>query len=158
MIRLIDVYNGSAVRPRALEVLYELLAERPDEAAISHKRMPGLLEHVDFVNSRPHRFWYLIEAERVEDHDDTEQGAWVTVGAISATDRNEIGIAILKAHQRCGYAAQAIAQVMLQYEPLPAEAGLRSNRWLANIATRNLPSIALFEGLGGKPIQITYEL
>lgn len=151
MIRLIDVYENERPRPGAVDLLYRLLAERPSAAGISHHELPSIEQHTAFVASRPYRIWCLVEAAVAE-------GEWSLVGAVSATRQNEIGIAILKAHQRHGYAAQAITQMCLEHLPLPAVTSQRPGCWVANVAPQNEPSHALFRGLGAKVRQITYEL
>jgi hypothetical protein len=77
---------------QAAEILWKLLEERPAEANISHREMPSWSEHCSFVERYPYRSWYLIKA----------QGEFV--GAIYLTRHFEIGISILKEHQRHGYA------------------------------------------------------
>ena len=144
MITLRSVYGPE--NHADIELLYRLLLERPQEANISHRAPPPYYQHVEFVRSRPYQHWYIIEANGE------------AVGAISATKNNEIGIAILKAHQGKGYAAAAITQFLLDHRPLPAIPSQRSGRWLANVAPDNAPSHALFKRLGFKPIQITYTL
>ena len=140
-MRLVDVYESLG----AGEFLYRLLAERPSGANISHATMPSLEKHLRFVEGRPYRLWLMIES------DDGER-----LGAIYATDRNEIGIFVAAAHQRQGHAATALRLFMSEHEPLPAIASVRAGRWLANIAPGNEASIALFRGLGFAKIQETY--
>jgi RimJ/RimL family protein N-acetyltransferase len=143
MIRLVDV---DSCGEEAVAVLYQLLKERPPEASISHDALPSLEEHRAFVRSQPYRVWFLAR--------DGEQ----TVGAIYATERNEIGIAILRQHQGKGHAKAAIRQLIAQLPPLPASSSLRRGRYVANVAPDNAVSHALFRELGGKVIQWTYEL
>ena len=143
MITLRSVYEPDSA---TLLLLYNLLLERPQEANISHRAAPPYEEHIGFVWSRPYQHWYIIEA------------GGEAVGAISATKNNEIGIAILKAHQGKGYAAAAITQFLLDHRPLPAIPSQRSGRWLANVAPDNAPSHALFKRLGARHISTTYEL
>lgn len=138
-----DVYgmNGEP-HVGAVSLLYQLLAERPENANISHAKMPSLDEHHAFVRSRPYRLWYEIKygAEQV--------------GAIYATHHNEIGIAILLDQQRQGYATDAIREFVKTVEPLPVGRGA----WLANVAPKNWRSKILFEKLGSRIVQLTYEI
>lgn len=134
MIRLVDVYT----QPDALEILYELLKERPAEAAISHHAMPTFEQHRQFVTRRPYEAWYLLLGE-----------GDAVLGSIYLTKAREVGIFIFQAHQRRGYAQKAIAMLREKHP----------GRLLANVAPLNLPSIAFFEDkLGGRVVQITYEL
>ena len=115
--------------------LYGLLKERTKEMSISFK-MPTYQEHKTFVKSRPYHSWFVIY-----DGD-------VRVGTVYKTKHDEIGIQIKKEFHRRGFAEQVIP---LMYE-------LGDGRNLANINPLNEPSIALFNKLGFKLIQYTFEL
>ncbi|MFM7009598.1 MAG: GNAT family N-acetyltransferase [Betaproteobacteria bacterium] len=126
-----------SARPEAAQVLYDLLAERPGYANISHKRMPTWEEHIRFMRSNPYRSWFLIEED------------CGMVGAIYLSKQNEIGIGIFKKYQSKGYATKAVTDLRRRYP---------SERLLANVAPGNKVSQALWESLGGKLVQQTYEL
>jgi RimJ/RimL family protein N-acetyltransferase len=119
------------------QFLYDLLAERPTKANISHRKMPTFAEHKAFIASKPYAHWYIIEFHGHR------------IGATYLTAQNEIGIGVLKRHQGKAYAQQAIAELMKQH-PQP--------RYLANIAPGNDISHKLFRQLGFSHIQNTYEL
>ena len=122
-------------RPDAVQILWDLLAERPAIANISHVAMPSFEDHERFVDNHPYYEWYLIEVEGQ------------VVGAIYFTHAYEIGIAIFAQHQRKGYAKQAVYKLM-------AEHG--KQRWLANVAPGNEASKAFWRKLGFRHIQETY--
>ena len=154
MIRLIDVYKGGRVARGAVEFLYELLSERPSEANISHRDMPSIEHHRQFVIRRPYRSWLIVEAE-----DELEPSLPVLrMGAVYLTERNEVGVAILRRYQRRGIARRALIAVMRHYAPLPAIPAVRPGQFVAHVNPSNAPSIALFEGLGARHIASTYEL
>jgi RimJ/RimL family protein N-acetyltransferase len=121
----------------AARILWDLLAERPAEASISHKEMPTWTAHLSFIEHHEYRAWRFIL---------TEEGI---VGAIYLTMNNEIGIGIFKAHQRKGYGTAAIMMLMTEYGP---------KKYLANISPRNPASRRMFEKLGFKFIQETLAL
>jgi RimJ/RimL family protein N-acetyltransferase len=129
----VSVYD----RDDADEALYNLLSEREDHVNISHKAMPTWEQHCAFFESRPYKTWELILA-----------GGEI-VGACYVTKQNEIGIFIFAAHQRQGYAAEALHQLINEH---------KGERLLANIAPGNQASIALFASLGFRHIQNTYAL
>lgn len=131
-MRLVDVYTQAD----ALEILYELLKERPVEANISHRALPTFEQHRQFVTRRPYEAWYLIEEGES------------TVGATYLTKAREVGIFIFLAHQRKSYAAAGITMLREKHP----------GRLLANVAPGNQTSHALFLKLGGRVIQHTYEL
>src|SRR3989304_6456309 len=62
MITLLDVYQNGKGNPipGAVEVLYELLRERPPEANISHHQVPTFSQHELYVRSKPYRSWFLV--------------------------------------------------------------------------------------------------
>lgn len=130
----------------AIDLTWKLLLERPEEANISHSGMPSMEQHWKFVLHSPYRVWYAILNQ--------DQ---VKIGTILLTWRNEIGVAILKEHQRKGYAEAAIKQLMEMRKPADGIPGERSGHFLANVAPTNEASIALFNKLG-KVIQWTYRL
>jgi RimJ/RimL family protein N-acetyltransferase len=136
MIRLVDVYSEIAESRLATKFLYKLLEERDPVANISHREMPSFEKHTDFVDSLPYKAWYIVF---VGDE---------PVGATYLTYSDEIGIFILKAHQRKGY-GEAAVKLLMRMNP--------GKKFLANIAPGNARSIAMFEGLGFEPCQITFK-
>lgn len=140
MIKLVSVrdYYGAAA------LLYQLLQERMPEQSISHAKMPSIDDHIEFFNSRPYRYWWIIVTEG--------HG----IGAVYVTQNNEIGIGILNAYQRNGFASEAIKMVTRLVDPLPALTSLRVGQWQAHINPNNHASRAMFEKLGFIHKQVTY--
>lgn len=134
-MKLVDVYT----QPGALEILYELLKQRPTEANISHRTFPTFEQHRQFVTRRPYDAWYLVV-------DDDRAGAYI--GSVYLTNAREVGVFIFKSWQRLGYACRVISALREKHP----------GRLLANVAPENEPSHALFLKLGGRVIQHTYEL
>lgn len=145
---MMELYNVKECQPDAVEVLWDLLLERPDYANISHDGKPDRNRHVSFVLAHPYREWCLIMAEADGPADFTITQRWV--GAVYITHQNEIGIAILKRYQRQGYARQAI-DLMMQRHP--------RDHYLANVAPANHPSHRLWESFPEHAIvQLTYRI
>lgn len=134
-MKLVDVYAGGLTQ-HTIDVLYKLLAERSPEANISHREMPTLEQHRQFVTRRPYEAWYFIEAEPG------------IVGSVYLTRAREIGIFIFIKHRRRGYATVAIEALR----------GLHPGPLLANVAPGNDRSHDFFFKLGARLIQHTYEL
>lgn len=132
-MKLIDLYTV----PDAADVLWQLLHERPPEANISHRRMPTLAQHAEFIASRPYFAWYLLDI-----------GEDDFAGAVYLTSAREIGIGILKRFWGFGYGKMAV-RLLLDKHPGKA---------LANIAPRNFVSQAMFADLGFRLVQHTFEL
>lgn len=140
-VKLIDVY---AV-PYREELLYKLLKERDSTSNISHSKMPGMGDHVRFIESKPYALWFFIVVDAV-------------VGAMYLTHNNEIGIQILKEHRRKRYAIAAIKKFVEEITPLPGIPSVRAKEFCANIAPHNEPAKALFEKSGFTIRQWTYHL
>lgn len=141
MITLIDLKR---IEPKeAADLTWQLLLERPATANISHSEMPTREAHNEYVWSAPHQGWYAVL---------NAQGDFV--GTTLLTHHNEIGIAILKQHQRKGYARAAIEAIMAKHA-FDQDAN-RPRAFLANISPKNAGSIALFCGLGFEHVQQTY--
>lgn len=138
-----------------LDISWQLLKERPECANITHKAMPTREEHMAFVAAHPYRQWYVIESDVVRD----PRPHRVPVGTIYASHQNEIGIAILREHQRHGWASRAIQELIEFLPPLPGIPGARSGWWLANVSPYNQPSLDLFwRKLGCHKLQVTFQL
>ena len=130
MIELVPVSTDAG---GDLLLLYRLLSERTPEQSISHKDMPTFRDHCAFVRSKPYPYWYVI---RDYSH----------VGAVYLSKAREIGIGILREHQRKGYGRAAVLKLMDLY-PGP---------FLANINPSNDASIAFWKSLGFTLKQVTY--
>lgn len=138
-MRLVDVYKTGM----APNVLYDLLRERTgdDSINISHASLPTWDEHVAFVQSKPYAAWYLIEVHNLADN--------FMVGTVYLTHEEEVGIFLFKRFQGKGYGPQAI-RALIKRHPC--------KRYLANINPANERSIKMFERLGFRLLQQTYEL
>jgi len=143
-MKLVSVYDVE----EAPKVLYALLEERPWTTFISHERMPSYEQHVEFVESKPFRYWYLL---RIHDLGEPRY-----VGALEVTDLNEIGISVLNRYQRKGYATAAMMIFLATHKPLSAIVAKRNPRWLANIAPTNADGKRFFEKRGFSQIQETW--
>lgn len=135
-MNLCSVYDMYKKSP---EILYELLKERTEEQSISHKKMPSWEKHLVFVFRRPYQAWYLAVSE------DVEEGV---VGSVYLSRSNEVGLFLFKKYQGKGY-GEKILNLLIEKHPV--------NRIVANINPNNLRSIAFFEKMGWKQIQVTYE-
>lgn len=131
-MNLCSVYDMYKKSP---EILYELLKERTEEQSISHKKMPSWDDHLRFVFCHPYQAWYLAVLEDV-------------VGSVYLSRANEVGLFLFKKYQGKGY-GEKILNLLIEKHPV--------DRIVANINPSNLRSIAFFEKMGWKQIQVTYE-
>lgn len=130
-MKLSNVYEY----PDHLNILFGLLSERTPDQSISHKNMPSMKEHIDFVQSHPYEAWYIIDDG-------------FAAGSVYLTKNNEIGIFVFTECQGLGYGKWAIQEIM-RLHPKP--------RYLANVNPKNTLSANLFGRIGFKIIQETYE-
>lgn len=140
MIRLIPVDPDDYGH---LNALYRLLSERKPWQSISHRKMPTFPEHCAFVQSKPYHAWYMIVTD-----DGLGPRSGMFVGATYLTRQKEIGIFVFDGYQGMGIGSTAVRMLMAQHE----------GPFLANVNPKNGASQSLFDSLGGKLIQVTYEL
>lgn len=130
--------------PDAARILYDLLAERPAEAAMSHKAMPTFEQHCAFVANHPYEAWDFIVVG-----DDIVGAIYLTPAPRKSIRGNEIGIFIFEAHQGQGYEPGAVRLLMKRHG---------SRRYLANISPSNPRSAKMFEAMGFSHCENTFEL
>lgn len=128
-----DVY----AQPHSPSILYDLLNERTGDATvnISHRAFPPWAEHVEFIESRPYAYWYLLRV------------GTACVGAVYLTKADEIGVHIFRKYHGNGYGGEAV-EMLIKRHPRRA--------YKANINPANERSIALFQKLGFRLLQQTY--
>lgn len=137
---MITLTNIQECKSDAVEVLWQLMLERPAFANISHDGKADRSRHLQHVLYHPHREWCLIA--------DADTSKWV--GGIYITHRDEIGIGILSEHQRKGFARQAIEAMMQRH---------RKDCYYANVAPGNHPSHRMWESFANHAIvQVTYRI
>jgi RimJ/RimL family protein N-acetyltransferase len=135
-VNLVSVYQ----HPDADRILYALLEEREgaDAVNISHNgKTPAWREHLKFFRSKPYRVWFLIHVEDL------------IVGSIYLSKQDEIGVFLFRAFQGHGYGPAAIKELMRRTP---------RRRYLANLNPANDRSKAMFERLGFRHVQETFEL
>lgn len=151
MIRLTNIYRGGKILQVDVDFLYVLLAERPPEANISHATMPSPDLHKQFVHRRPYEAWYVVRLQAQESREGVAgeiKFEDTPVGSVYLTKSREVGIFVLKAHQKRGIATLAIEELR-RLHPGPL---------LANVSPGNEVSHQFFTKLGGRIIQTTYQL
>ena len=117
------------------EFLYELLKQREGRVNISHRSIPTLTEHRDYIENHSYQSWDIILVDNNK------------VGNIYLTQRDEIGVFIDNKSQGRGYGSQALKQFMEKNG---------NKRYLANINPTNYKSIQFFGKHGFTHIQNTY--
>lgn len=156
-MKMVNVYDAQGIPALGhIHFLYDLLCEREPHQSISHKGAPSYRAHADFVRSRPYREWFLIEARLMVGLGELPPLSFM--GAAYLSNNNEIGVFIAQRFQAMGYGLAAVRYLLDNYQPLPAIPGQRNGHFVANVAPGNEPSRKLFERLGGKLIQVTYQL
>ena len=144
MMRMVDI----EIHPNAVDVLYEILSERAGDSKVNISHDPSSVtyeSHKAFVESHPYQAWYILENESAE----PVGSLYLTKPPRPSVAGNEFGIFIRKKFRGQGYGKRAIQSAMAHHGP---------GRYLANIFPENYRSIELFQGLGFRHIQNTYEL
>jgi RimJ/RimL family protein N-acetyltransferase len=118
------------------QFLYDLLEERPQEACISHKKMPTWSEHCAFVDSFPYKEWWIIM-------DGSDRA-----GSVYLTHQNEFGMFIKNGYHGRGIATHTFKWVRERY---------KGERLLSNVNPANKRIIAVLTRLGCRKVQETYE-
>jgi len=120
------------------KLLFHLLKERPGYSNISHTKLPTFNNHLKFIQSKPYHKWYIVMGKGL--------GNYRQVGSAYITDRDEIGIHVLRKFWSQGYAKSAVKDVMRENP---------RKQYYANIAPSNMISQKLFKKLGFRTLQYT---
>lgn len=139
-MKLVDVYTCE----NSTQALYELLKKRSTAHSISHSVMPGYAEHEAFVNSKPYRYWYLVDLDGK------------VVGSTYITENNEVGVFVTQelVHLQC----DVLKIVLSGHEPLPAVKSKRVAQFSINSNPDNVSLISAITSVGGVHVQNTYLL
>lgn len=130
MTKLVSVYRkgiGLDLINKHYKVLYQILSEREPHQNISHKELPSYEAHINFVDAKPYKEWYIIY----------HNGP--AVGSIYISHNNEIGLFVLKEFQGKGFGSWALNFI------------LENNKhtvFRANINPMNFKSIQFFKKFG----------
>jgi RimJ/RimL family protein N-acetyltransferase len=121
-----------------LKYLYDIMQQRMAEPQcnISHRKMPTWDEHVRFYMCRPYHAWYIVLVDDIK------------AGTCYLTEKNEIGIHLIPEYRGKGLGGQIVNELIRLYP---------RKQYLANISPDNEFSQRMFEKLGFKLIQYTYE-
>ena len=116
--------------------LYNLLEKRNPDLNISHKQMPTLDEHKEFVLSKPYTNWYIIKKNNDK------------IGAIYLSKNDEIGISILENFEFYEIAKESF-KIIMELNP--------RKRYLANVSPKNKSSQEFLERNGFMGLEYVYE-
>jgi len=119
-------------------ILYRLLATRPKQVNISHRKMPSYAQHLAFLKRRPYKAWYLLRVPSLG-----------FVGSVYLSKSDEIGLFLFREYQGKGFGREALRLLMAKHRTV--------KRFLANINPKNKRSARFFKEMGFIHIQNTYE-
>lgn len=132
--------------PEGMAATWALLRIRPQNANISHRRMPTWEEHLAFFRSKPYLAWYGI----IDTSNEKMAGMiYLTDGAIPGHIGSEIGIQLFPDCYGMGIGEAAVQHLMAKHGP---------RIYRANIAPENGASVTFFNGLGFTLRQMTYDI
>jgi len=120
----------------ALSLGYQLMQERESEINISHKEVPEWDDHCEYMKNHPYKDWFILFV------------GGDPVGTLYVTQKNEVGIFILKEFKSKGYGTEALK--ILKWG--------KDTKFYANINPDNFGSKMFFtEKMGAKLVQLTYK-
>ena len=125
-------------------ILYNILKNRDTKTNISHKKIPTLKQHANFISSLPYRYWFIIKkSSRV-------------LGSTYITRSNEISISLLKKNTK--NFSEVLSMIITNIKPLPAIASKRNGKFILNLSPNNKFYNKLLKSIGAKKIQETFLL
>lgn len=134
MILIEDVYAPDNFE-FAINFLYDMLATREEHVNISHKEMPTIIQHRNFVTSHPYKGWFLVcrmvPGELIN-----------PIGTVYLSKEDEIGIFLKKDFRGSGVGKQVLDYMYKKFEDV--------EEIYANISPRNSASISFFSNCGFK--------
>ena len=126
-----------------ISILYELLAKR--DYGISHKNLPSMAQHQDFVVNHPYRSWYLIWQNKS------------CIGNLYISPQNTVGLH-LDPKESTEFLEDILSYVRANYAPLPEVKSIRSRGFVIHVAPENTALIQALDRLGKKIIQLSYAI
>ena len=132
--------NFEKVENSSAEKLYALLKER--KHFISHKKMPSIEDHKQFINNNPYLFWYLIREDNT------------LIGSTYIMEDNSIGIDLIV--EKMKYFHDVINFVKEKHKPQPPIKSVRSGKFFVNVSPFDLLKIEALEKSEARIIQSTY--
>jgi UDP-4-amino-4,6-dideoxy-N-acetyl-beta-L-altrosamine N-acetyltransferase len=128
--------------PEQTEILMDLLKNR--KYPISHKKIPSLKQHSNFVANHPYRNWSIIYSNEI------------VIGAFYLTNDNAIGID-LKIDKSEVYEA-VIEKIRTVYQPLETIPSVRPGYFFLNLAPGNHVLADVLKQLGSEKTQSSFRL
>ena len=120
--------------------LYNLLKDR--KYSISHKKMPSIEAHKQFINNNPYLFWYLIREDNT------------LIGSTYIMDDNSLGIDLTV--EKMKYFQDVINFIKQKHKPKPPIKSVRSGKFFVNVSPFDLLKIDALERSKARIIQSTY--
>lgn len=126
------------------KALYDLLKER--EHSISHKKMPTLIEHNEFVANHPYLHWLMIVHDKKN------------IGSVYVQNNNSVGLNIKKKYTEPHFISQIIQHISKNFTPMDAVNSQVPDYFYVNTSSSNQRLIEVYKALGIKDIQVTHKL
>lgn len=136
------VFEKFETKDIQVDILYKLLLAR--EHTISHRAIPDLKNHVDFVKNHPYRAWYIVK--RNGD----------VLGSFYLHPNNFLGINLL--HPELGLVRDIVNFVVDQFRPLPEIKSTKPGYFHINVSSEDTLMLGLLKQLGLAEIQVTHKI
>ena len=136
------VFEKFEAKDIQVDILYKLLLAR--EHTISHRSIPDLKNHVDFVKNHPYRAWYIVK--RNGD----------VLGSFYLHPNNFLGINLLQ--PELGLVRDIVNFVVEQFRPLPEIKSTKPEYFHINVSSEDKLMLSLLKQLGLAEIQVTHKI
>lgn len=122
--------------------LHQLLSGR--EHTISHKRLPDMATHREFVTNNPYREWWIVRFKNN------------VIGSVYLTKENAIGLNLTTSNP--DMYVRIINKVKIAYRPLPEIPSVRPNYFFVNVAPENLTFLRGLKKMSAIHTQNSYRI
>ena len=124
--------------------LYKLLKLRIQKETISHKKLPSIEKHKDFISSKPYRYWFMVKF--LDKY----------YGSVYLTKSNSITIHLIENNIKVY--KEVLIFIVNNIKPLKPIRSVRSANYILNFPVNENFYSKVVEDLGGKKIQFTYSI
>lgn len=127
-----------------INFLYKLLKLRTSRETISHKKMPSIESHKNFILSKPYRYWFVIKF--LDKY----------YGSVYLTKNNTITIHLLENNIKVY--KEVLIFVVNNIKPLKPIPSIRAADYILNYPINENFYSKIVKNLGGKKIQLSYSI
>jgi len=133
---------SSPAKEKEIRFLHQLLLSK--EFNISHRKLPSIEDHYDFVLNHPYRNWSLVLCDKT------------TIGSVYSGFDNSVGISLFP--EFLMYRRSVIKKFLEDFVPLPGRPSMVRDEFIFNVAVDDLKYQEDLSKCGAIQIQHTYSI